>query len=190
MRGPARSMPPGRGLGREARWLQPGCMASPEGNPVMTGAHLVRDDHVEALSVVGGRLELLTSPAATGDVPCILRGTIPPGGFVPLHSHPDPETFIGVSGVLEGLTGPGDVWSPIAPGDVFHVPGGIAHAFRNRGDEPATSLAVTTSTLARFFREVAGMSDLREAAGRYGHWLASPAENAEIGLVLPIDDET
>lgn len=156
----------------------------------MTGAHLVRDDDAEVLDVVGGRLELLTPPAATGDLPCILRGTIPPGGVVPLHSHPDPETFIGVSGVLEGLTGPGVVWSPIAPGDLFHVPGGVAHALRNRGDEPATSLAVTTSTLARFFREVAGMNDLRGAAERYGHWLASPSENAEIGLVLPMGDET
>ena len=29
-----------------------------------------------------------------------------------------------------------------------------------------------------------------EATERYGHWLASPAENAEIGLVLPVGDET
>ena len=38
--------------------MQPGCMA-----------HVIRDDHVEVLDVVGGRLELLTPPAATGDPP-------------------------------------------------------------------------------------------------------------------------
>jgi len=59
----------------------------------------------------------------------------------------------------------------------------------NRGDEPATSLAVTTSALARFFREVVGLTDLREAAERHRHWLATPEENAEIGLILPVQEE-
>jgi len=53
--------------------------------------------------------------------------------------------------------GDGTAWGALAPGDVFHVPGGVPHALRNRTGRPAT-------------------------ARRYGHWLATPAVNAAIGL--------
>jgi HD-GYP domain-containing protein (c-di-GMP phosphodiesterase class II) len=80
----------------------------------------------------------------------------PPGVVVPLHSHPNPETFIPVSGEAEGLVHSADVvrWVPIGPGDVFHVPAGARHAFRNRSREPAVATVVSTARIGRFFREV------------------------------------
>jgi uncharacterized RmlC-like cupin family protein len=151
-------------------------------------------NHGDLLRVVGADIEALTPLAPAGDLPCVLRGTIPPGGCAPLHSHPDAETFVMVDGRLEGLTryADGTAWVPLVPGDVFHVPGGVPHAFRNRTDESATALIVTTTRLERFFREVApangvpptaeDVATFAETARRYGHWLATPEENAAIGL--------
>ncbi|AZN99804.1 cupin domain-containing protein [Mesorhizobium sp. M9A.F.Ca.ET.002.03.1.2] len=61
--------------------------------------------------------------------PCVMGGTVPPGVTVPLHSHADPETFIQISGEIEGLSQSpeGFVWVSIRPGDIFHVPGGAKH---------------------------------------------------------------
>jgi hypothetical protein len=46
-----------------------------------------------------------------------VRGTIPPGVLVPLHSHTDPETFLPISGELEGLvvSPEGFAWVAIGP---------------------------------------------------------------------------
>lgn len=89
-------------------------------------------------------------------------------------------------------------WSRIRPGDVFHVPSFAPHAFRNRGAAPAITLVVSTCRLARFFGEVGvrapkpdgppsaeRLRHFREVADRYGHWNATPQENARAGLTLP-----
>jgi hypothetical protein len=46
---------------------------------------------------------------------------------------------------------------------------------------------VSTGTIARFFREIAGRGpeEFLEIADRYGYWNATPEENAEIGLTIP-----
>lgn len=163
-------------------------------------AYLVDPAAVETLDVLGPTVQFLTPPE-DGE-PCVMRGTIPPGVVVPLHSHADPETFLAVSGELEGLVhADEDVrWIRIGPGDVFHVPGGARHAFRNRSRGPAVSILVSTSTIGRFFREIgrplepgatpawppppAALQRLRETAERYGYWNATPEENAAVGIPL------
>jgi hypothetical protein len=93
-------------------------------------------------------------------------------------------------------------WVRIRPGDVVHVPGGAKHAFGNETAAPAVMIIVSTSRIARFFREVGApvsVSDVRpasppsteiiryfvETAGIYGYWNADPEENARIGISLP-----
>lgn len=49
---------------------------------------------------MGPSVELLTAPEQE---PCVMRGTIPPDVAIGLHAHAEPETFIGISGELEGL---------------------------------------------------------------------------------------
>lgn len=166
-------------------------------------ARLVEPGMIETFSVFGPTLEFLTPMEA--DAPCIMRGTIPAGMVVPLHSHPEPETFIALSGEIEGLAelpSGGFEWTPVRSGDVFHVPGGAKHAWRNRSSEPAISIVVTAQSLGRFFREVGTPIGLGEpattipsqqalqhflaTAERYGYWNATPEENAEVGLVLPM----
>jgi quercetin dioxygenase-like cupin family protein len=155
---------------------------------------------METVNVLGPTVEILTPPG-DDDAPCAMRGAIPAGGIVPLHSHPEPETFVVISGDVEGLvhTGEDSRWVRLRPGDVLHVPGDARHAWRNRSAAPAVSLVVTTQRLARFFREVAGaggaggaggppsQEEVRrflEVAERYGYWNATPEENAAVGLAL------
>jgi quercetin dioxygenase-like cupin family protein len=97
--------------------------------------HLVDPRNVETLEVLG--VQFLTPPR-DGD-PCVMRGTVPLGITVPLHSQPDPETFIQVPGEIEGLSQSPEGLSgyPIRPDDIFHVPGGAKHAFRNLSTEAA-----------------------------------------------------
>jgi quercetin dioxygenase-like cupin family protein len=135
------------------------------------------------LQVLGPEVELLTAPEQE---PCVMRGTIPPGVAVGIHAHAEPETFIGVSGEVEGLLG--DRWTPLGPGDVVHVPGHVPHAWRNRSGEPAVTVVVTGAAIWRFFTEVAGppspeaLERFATVAARYGHWLAPPEENAAAGI--------
>lgn len=164
-------------------------------------AHLVDQRDVETFDVLGPRIEYLTRP--DGNAPCLMRGTIPPGVSVPLHSHADPEMFVAVSGEIEGLvhSTEGFEWIRIEPGDVFHVPGGAKHAFRNRGQAPAVMFVISTSRIGRFFQEIgtpvvagdrpsgppaiAVIQRFLETAERYGYWNALPEENARIGISLP-----
>jgi quercetin dioxygenase-like cupin family protein len=167
-------------------------------------AHLVDMHKVEVLNILGPTLELLTPPDEADDALCVMRGTIPPGGIVPLHSHADPETFILISGKQEGLVYSGDAfeWVWIGPGDVFHVPSGAKHAFRNLSREPAVSFIASTSKLGRFFQEVSMpfipgaqpsgppsgevLRHFLETAERYSYWNATAEENARVGLSLPL----
>jgi quercetin dioxygenase-like cupin family protein len=165
-------------------------------------AHLVDPRTVETVDVLGPTIQFLTSPDEGKDAPCVMRGTIPPDGVVPLHSHADPETFLAISGEFEGLVSAaeGFDWVPIVPGDVFHVPGDVGHAFRNRSREPAVMILVATARIGRFFQETGtplaagrmaagppsgeAIERFLEIAERYGYWNASPAENAAVGVAI------
>jgi quercetin dioxygenase-like cupin family protein len=129
----------------------------------------------------GATLEYIT--AIEDGAPCAIRGTLPPGGVVPLHSHADPETFVVLEGEAESYTG--DRWLRVGPADVHHIPGDVRHAWRN-GPEPAVMVLVTTATMARFFREIAERPEESLAiSDRYGYWNATPEENAAIGITVP-----
>jgi quercetin dioxygenase-like cupin family protein len=134
----------------------------------------------EPLDLMGPTIQFLVPPA-DGE-PCVMYGAIPPGAVVPLHSHADPETFLMIAGELEGF-GDGR-WVRVGPGDVYHVPGNVKHAWRNRFDETAIMYLVSTATIGRFFLEVAGKSaeEFLAISERYGYWNATPEENAAIGI--------
>jgi quercetin dioxygenase-like cupin family protein len=123
---------------------------------------------VETLEIGGQTIEFLTP---VDDATCVFRGTIPAGGGVHLHSHADPEAFVAVSGTAEGYI-EGSGWRRVGPGDALAIPDNAKHAWRNEGDEPAVMIVVTTATMGRFFREVAGASleEFLATADRYGFW--------------------
>jgi mannose-6-phosphate isomerase-like protein (cupin superfamily) len=165
-------------------------------------AHLVDRRTARTIGVMGPTVQYLTPPKAGDGEPCLLRGTIPPGVVVPLHSHADPETFVMISGRVEGLVmrPDGHEWVAVGAGDVFHVPGHAKHAWRNLAAETAVMNMVTTGKMGRFFMELgvpaeegsasgwppseADVQRFLEVAERFGYWNATPEENAEVGLRL------
>ncbi len=121
-----------------------------------------------------------------------------------MHSHDDPETFYVLDGALEGLAfdvSGRPVWRTAEQGDVWHVPPNARHALRNAGAEPVTTLIITSLHLLRFFEDTGRPIDTWEQplappapevvaafvaeAERHGHWLASPEENAAVGITVP-----
>ena len=160
-----------------------------------------RSHDKQRLTPNGTLFEFLASPDETGSEICLIRGTIPTGVAVPLHSHSDVELFYVLEGSLEAFQlGKGARgWVSFGPGDIVSISGNTKHALRNSSPLPATTLVVTTSKLYSFFQEVSKPFDqarkatrptpeelqkLFESATRYGYWMGSPEENAAIGIVL------
>jgi len=52
-----------------------------------------RDDRRQRITPDMTLIEFLASPDEIGSEICLIRGTLPPGVVVSLHSHPDPEVF-------------------------------------------------------------------------------------------------
>ena len=146
----------------------------------------------------GATVEFLTRPDAPGGF-CAMRGTIPPGGIVPLHSHDDAEAFLVLSGTKQVLL-PGDAgleWHRVRAGDYIDVASGAPHAWHNDSDQPVVDLLITTNRLGQFFEQMrrpdgtAGpptpddLARLGALATNYGYWTATPEENAAVGIHLP-----
>ena len=159
----------------------------------------VRNHHEQRITPNGTRFEFLASPDETGAEICLIRGTIPPGVAVPLHSHAEVEIFYVLEGTIEAFQSRDGFhgWASVSPGSVGTIPGNTKHALRNNSPVAATMVIVTTSELYEFFLEVTKPFDpnqsatpptpediqqLFRVAARYGYWMGSPEENAAIGL--------
>jgi quercetin dioxygenase-like cupin family protein len=125
---------------------------------------------------------------------CVMKGTIPPGGIVPLHRHDDPESFFVLSGEGQVLaeTEGGLEWRTVHAGDFIDTCG-AKHALRNLSKNPVETIIVTTPRLGRFLRELAdlfkggydSLEELHRIAETYGYWTAGPQENAQVGIIIP-----
>jgi quercetin dioxygenase-like cupin family protein len=164
----------------------------------MHTASIINKGTTEIFDALGPTVEFLTSPLEKEATYCIMKGTIPARYSVPLHSHPDDESFYILSGEVEAMVQNSSHrrWANMGPGDFVHIPSDIRHAWRNNGDEPVEGLIVTTPRLGKFFQEIARpvapgehhepspgqLQHFMKVAERYHHWLASPEENASIGI--------
>ncbi|BBZ37933.1 hypothetical protein MCNS_09960 [Mycobacterium conspicuum] len=128
-----------------------------------------------------------------------MRASMPPGVTVPLHSHDDFEDFYILAGSYQILVEGDDgmEWRDAHAGEYVRVPGGAPHALRNVSEETAVDLIITTARVGDFFREVGrpvgsppptaqDMADFAATASRYGYWLATPEENAAVGITASI----
>jgi quercetin dioxygenase-like cupin family protein len=151
--------------------------------------------------VLGVLLQFLSTPEQINDQICVMRGTVLSGVVIPLHSHADPEIFYVLNGSLEVFQaeGPSAGWQTVNAGEVVSIPGNVRHALRNTSPSPLTSIIVSKQELYSFFRELAQpldpnrppapptpeeMQQLFSVAEKYEYWLASPDENAAIGISL------
>jgi quercetin dioxygenase-like cupin family protein len=148
------------------------------------------------LDVFGATVEFVS----WSDEFCVMRGVVPPGAVVPLHRHADAEDFFILSGTQQVLVQDADnlVWRDTRAGDYVRVPGNVLHAHRNLSSEPAIDLIVTTARLGRFFEEIGRpvtdspipptpgeLARFVETSMKYGYVLATPEENAAVGIDMP-----
>jgi quercetin dioxygenase-like cupin family protein len=151
--------------------------------------------------VLGVLLQFLSTPEQINDQISVMRGTVPPGVVIPLHSHADPEIFYVLNGSLEVFQaeGPSEGWQTVTAEEVVSIPRNVRHALRNTSPSPITAITVSKQELYSFFRELARpfdpnsppapptpeeMQHLFSVAEKYEYWLASPDENAAIGISL------
>ncbi len=163
--------------------------------------NIVIERDQEALDVFGPHVQFLIEPQPNDEAPCIFKGTIPPGVSVPIHSHPGIEAAFVLSGNIEVLTEEGGEphWLSAGPGDLIEMPSETKHGFRNRSQHPVVQLITATSKLGRFLREIGRpitwgqsgtppspeeLDQFVRTAKRYGYWLATPEENAAVGIYL------
>jgi quercetin dioxygenase-like cupin family protein len=164
----------------------------------MEAVHITNKKTSESFDVFGPTIAFL-SPIQENGVYCIMQGAIPPGVAVPLHSHPDDESFYILSGIAEVLTQDEDrfIWTEVKTGRLVHVRAGAKHAWRNKTTDSVEILITTTSRLARFFREIGRpiipgkklskptpeeLQSFVQIAEKYNHWTGSPQENAAVGI--------
>ncbi|ADV84312.1 cupin domain-containing protein [Terriglobus saanensis] len=155
----------------------------------------------ETLSVMGVLVRFIATPEEVDDVLGAMHGTIPPGVFIPLHSHPDAEILYVLKGSIEVYqeAGASSEWRTMQAGSTISIPRNAKHAFRNTSSQPVTAIVVIGQELYRFFREIARSFDpskppapptaeerehFFKVVARYGYWLGSAEENAAIGLML------
>ena len=69
----------------------------------MEASHRSNKKSPVVLDMLGPTVEFLVLPSESEDRYCVLKGIIPPGVSVPLHSHPDDESFFLLSGNVRAL---------------------------------------------------------------------------------------
>jgi quercetin dioxygenase-like cupin family protein len=152
-----------------------------------------------AMDVFGPTVEFVSGPEDPGADFCVMRGVVPPGVVVPLHSHDDDEDFLILAGTQQVLVedAHGLQWHELHAGDYVHIPGGRQHAHRNVSDQPAVDLVITSTRLGQFFRELArpdvgqkgpltsdDLAQLITLSAKYGYILGTPDQNAAVGIEL------
>ena len=162
-----------------------------------TKASTNRGGEEQTFIVLGVLLQFLSTPEQVNDQISVMRGTVPSGVVIPLHSHADPEIFYVLNGSLEVFQAEG--WQTVTAGEVVSIPGNVRHAVRNTSPSPITLITVSKQELYSFFRELARpfdpnrppapptpeeMQQLFNVAEKYEYWLASRDENAAIGISL------
>ena len=160
--------------------------------------HISRRDEQPIVDVYGPYIQFLTSLGKRESELCFLKGVIPPGASIPLHSHAEDERFYIVSGEVELYLE--SEWQTAKAGDFLEILGGVKHGFRNHSSQPALVVLQTTVRLGRFFEEIGRPLSFEEdhtqpspeelahfvlTAQRYDYWLATPEENAAIGIAMP-----
>lgn len=106
--------------------------------------------------VFGPSVEFLNMTGNEDDIYTVMKGIVPPGISVPLHIHPDDESFFILSGTMQIAKEQENRfdWIDVKKDDFIHIPGNVKHALRNQSDEPVSGIIITTAKLGKFFLEV------------------------------------
>jgi quercetin dioxygenase-like cupin family protein len=101
----------------------------------------------------GDQIRFILTGEETGGAFFLGEVLVPPGGGPPPHIHErEDETYYLLEGTLTVRVGDRTLFA--APGDCVHLPRGIAHSFRNTGNQNAKFLVTATPAgIERFFEE-------------------------------------
>ena len=164
-----------------------------------THMRLVNSNNERLVAVFGPLHQYLVTPEDVSGAFALVRAIVPPASVIPLNSHADPEVFFVLEGTLEFVKYDSDSsrWVTASPNDLVCIPGEVRRALRNNSRFPTTVLLATTPNIYGFFRELEkpfdpdqpampptpeDMQRLLALAAKYNYWIASPQENAAIGL--------
>src|ERR1700730_2583740 len=116
-----------------------------------------RSAEEQTFIVLGVLLQFLSTPEQIYDEISVMRGTVPSGVVIPLHSHADPEIFYVLHGSHHSFQaeGPSAGWQTVNAGEVVTIPGNVRHALRNTSPSPLTSIIVSKQELYSFLRALA-----------------------------------
>jgi mannose-6-phosphate isomerase-like protein (cupin superfamily) len=108
-------------------------------------ADLRRADAGASFLVITDVITIRVTSAQSGGRLCVVEAlTAPGGGPPPLHSHPPDEVFTVLEGegtIIVREADGGQRRTTIGAGESAHVPGGVAHTFRNFSGAPLRLLA-------------------------------------------------
>ena len=135
---------------------------------------------LKTFTVLGERVEILTSGEMTGGRSSTLTQSSPPGGGPPPHSHQnEDETFVVLEGEYELLVD--GVSHKLTRGEAMHAMRGSVHAFRNVGTTQGKMLVVVIpGGFEKYLEEIShfslpeDMPQLLETSNRYGIRLMPP----------------
>jgi quercetin dioxygenase-like cupin family protein len=104
--------------------------------------------------VLGDRLSIIAH--LDGQDLYVVDVAVPPGSGTPPHKHPAPEILRLLEGTIDFWceTDQGCVEVRAKPGDVFTVPPGAPHGYRNTGATEARMMLIADRRMLDFFREV------------------------------------
>jgi quercetin dioxygenase-like cupin family protein len=157
---------------------------------------------------LGILVQFVTTPEEISSDIGIVRVLFPPGMALPLHKHADPEIFYLIEGSLEIFQEASTIppimekrnngWRTFISGEIVSIAGGVIHGVRNSSSEPVMCVIITKNELYSFLHELAHpysggeigppalneISELLIVAERHRYWIASPEQNAAVGLIL------
>ncbi len=163
-------------------------------------AAVIHTEAVPFTSLGTAHLQFAATPEVMGDEHMsVLRGTLQPGVFVPLHSHADVESFYALEGEIALYRDDGTAagWFTAKPGDLVVLRDSVKHAWWNKGSSPAVMMLFTTGKLCRWLEQLATpiepgqppqpptpeyMEKFVKLAAENQYWFGTPQENAAIGL--------
>jgi quercetin dioxygenase-like cupin family protein len=116
---------------------------------------VLRSQAGQTLQVLSDRICLKLKSAASPNRMAVMTVEVPPGGFVPPHTHAqEEESYFMLEGTMVMQLGSQE-WT-IAPGDFVHVPAGTIHGYKNDSNQCVRFLAWSIGgAIDEFFTEMA-----------------------------------
>jgi quercetin dioxygenase-like cupin family protein len=162
---------------------------------------VVASEKQQRFAVVGTLLQFVSTPEQSHSKIAVMRGGIPAGAVIQLHSHADPEIFSSSAARWKSFKTTVSHKDGRRPGrgDVVTIAGGTRHAIRNPGSADVACVLISEDRLYLFFRELAipvergaavpvpseaVMLKLFEVAAQYDYWIGHRRKTRRLGYSL------